>query len=154
MEGVRRMGNGRAGRLSIPAYNALLRSRGILLQEGKRQSFAQENVSASLIAQAKWRSKWEAAYANHLELQLKAKVIRSYRYEGLTLRLAKRKYHRTDFVIGHLDGTVELAQVKGWHKNLRAGIAGLKWAAQLYPMFAWTMKRWTGTGWDSNYVDI
>lgn len=101
-----------------------------------------------------FKSKWEASFANHLELQLKAKVIRSYRYEGLTLRLAKGKYHRTDFVIGHLDGTVELAQVKGWHKNLRAGIAGLKWAAQLYPMFTWTMKRWTGTGWDSNYVDI
>lgn len=103
---------------------------------------------------APYANKWEYNFANYLDLQQKAKEIRSWKYAGLTFTTAYRQYHRIDFIIGHNDYSVEIAQVKGYHKNLRAGIKGLKWAAQLYPMFTWTIKRWTGTGWDSNYVEV
>ena len=99
-------------------------------------------------------SKWEAAYANKLELEKHAGLIKAYKYEGISLQLSKGQYHRPDFIVWHLDNSIEMAQVKGWHKNMRAGIKGLKWAAQLHPWFTWTVKRWTGTGWDSNYVEI
>lgn len=101
-----------------------------------------------------YKSKWEASYAAKLELEKKANVIKGYAYEMHTFKLAHRQYHRTDFLIWHMDNSIEIAQVKGWHKNLRAGIKGLKWAAQLNPWFTWTLKRWTGSGWDSHYVDI
>ena len=105
-------------------------------------------------ASSPYRSKWEAAYASKLELEKQAKVIKDYIYEMHTFKLAHRQYHRCDFLIWHLDGSIEIAQVKGYHKNLRAGIKGLKWAAQLNPWFTWTLKTWTGTGWDSHYVEV
>ena len=101
-----------------------------------------------------YRSKWEAAFASKLELERRAGVIKGYEYEGMSFKLSKGQYHRPDFLIWHLDGSIEIAQVKGWHKNLRAGIKGLKWAAQQRPWFTWTLKRWTGTGWDSHYVEV
>ena len=101
-----------------------------------------------------YRSKWEAAFASKLGLEKRAGLIKAYKYEGISLQLSKGQYHRPDFLIWHLDGSIEIAQVKGWHKNLRAGTKGLKWAAQLHPWFTWTLKRWTGKGWDSHYVEI
>jgi hypothetical protein len=101
-----------------------------------------------------YRSKWEAAYASKLELEKRAGIIKAYAYENLTFKLAHRQYHRNDFLIWHLDGSIEIAQVKGYHKNIRAGVKGLKWAASLNPWFTWTLKRWTGTGWDSSYVEV
>jgi hypothetical protein len=95
-----------------------------------------------------YRSKWEAAMASRLDLEKRAGVIKDYQYEGLTLKLAKGQYHRPDFLVWHLDGSIELKQVKGWHKNLRAGIKGLKWAMQLNPWFKWTLaSRVKGGGW-------
>jgi hypothetical protein len=102
----------------------------------------------------KFKSKWEESYSAKLELEKRAGLIKDYAYEMHTFKLAHRQYHRTDFLIWHMDNSIEIAQVKGWHKNLRAGIKGLKWAAQLNPWFTWTLKRWTGKGWDSNYVEI
>ena len=101
-----------------------------------------------------YRSKWDAAYASKLELEKRAVVIKDYAYEMHTFRLAHRQYHRSDFLIWHLNGSIEIAQVKGYHKNMRAGIKGLKWAAKINPWFTWTLKRWTGTGWDSCYVEV
>jgi hypothetical protein len=102
---------------------------------------------------APYANKWEINYSVVLDLERRAGAIRSWKYAGVTFTLSKGQYHRIDFIIGHNDRSVEIAQVKGYHKNIRAAIKGLKWAAQLYPMFTWTIKRWTGTGWDSNYVD-
>jgi hypothetical protein len=103
---------------------------------------------------APYANKWEFNHAKVLELELRAGAIKSWTYETITFRLAYRQYHRSDFVIGHNDRTVEIRQIKGWHPNLRAGIKGLKWAAQKYPMFTWTIKWWTGTGWDGKYVEV
>ena len=107
---------------------------------------------AKLSGSSPYKSKWEAAYASKLELEKRAGLIQAWRYEGMTFTLSKGQYHRPDFIVWHLDGSIEIAQVKGWHKNMRAGTKGLKWAAQLNPWFTWTVKRWTGTGWDGEYV--
>lgn len=98
---------------------------------------------------APYRNKLETAYANYLEGQKLHKLIRDYAYENLTFKLAKGQYHRNDFLIWHLDGTIEICQVKGWHKNIRAGIKGMKWAAQLNPWFSWKLvRRNNHGGWD------
>ena len=103
---------------------------------------------------APYANEWEFNYAKVLDLELRVGAITSWTYETITFRLAYRQYHRSDFVIGHTNGTAEIRQVKGWHKNLRAGIKGLKWAAQKWPMFRWTIYRWTGSGWDGNDVEV
>lgn len=132
---------------------AASRVSGHMPQQGRASGTGQPIKLAQ--AAAPYKSKWEAIYANKLELEKKAGLIKGYAYEMHTFKLAHRQYHRSDFLVWHLDGSVELAQVKGkWHKNIRAGIKGLKWAAQLNPWFTWTIKRWTGTGWDSNYVEV
>lgn len=99
-----------------------------------------------------YRNKWELNYSKVLDLEQKAGIIRSWRYEGLTFRLAKGHYHRIDFLVGHNDRSIELVQVKGWHKNIRASLKGLHWAAQLYPQFIWRIVHWTGSGFDGEYV--
>jgi hypothetical protein len=102
-----------------------------------------------------YANKWEYQYSQVLALEQKAGAIASWRYGGITFTLAKKQYHKIDFIIGHTDHSIELAQIKGrWHKNIRAGIKGLKWAAQLYPMFRWTLKTWTGSGWESRLVEV
>ncbi len=103
---------------------------------------------------APYANKWELNYSKVLEMEQRVGAIKSWKYSGLTFTTAYRQYHRIDFIIGHNDRSIELAQVKGYHKNLRAGIKGLKWAAQMYPMFTWTIKWWTGTGWDGKYVEV
>lgn len=101
-----------------------------------------------------YRSKLEANFASKCALDNRAGLIKAYAYEMHTFKLAHRQYHRSDFLIWHLDGSIEIAQVKGWHKNLRAGINGLKWAASLNPWFHWTLKTWNGTDWDSQNVEV
>ncbi len=101
-----------------------------------------------------YSSKWELQYSKVLEVEKRVGAIKDWRYGGITFTLSKGQYHRIDFLIWHNNGQIELAQVKGYHKNLRAGIKGLKWAAQLHPWFSWTIKRWTGTAWDGEYVEI
>ena len=135
-------------------YKRVLKNRmGGSVRKGAMLSSDTPRVIAS--ARSSYRSQWEEKYAAMLNLELRANIIRSWHYEGITFTLAKHQYHRIDFVIGHIDGTVELAQIKGrWHKNIRAGMKGLKWAAQLFPMFIWTLKRLEGTLWHSERVEI
>jgi len=115
-------------------------------------------VSGSTIrprqASSPYKSKWELQYSTVLDTELKVGAIKGWCYGGISFTLAKGQYHRIDFLIWHTNGQIELAQVKGYHKNMRAGIKGLKWAAQLHPWFVWTIKRWTGTAWDGDYVAI
>ena len=104
-------------------------------------------------AHAPYRSKLEAAYAGHLELQKKAGLIEDWRYEPLTLKLSQGKYHRPDFLIWHRDKSIEMAQVKGYHKNLRASLTALKWAAQRNPWFLFTITRYPGH-WETRKVKL
>jgi len=104
-----------------------------------------------------YRSKWEAAYATKLDLEVTAGVIRSWRYEPMSFKLAVGKRYRPDFLIEHPLGAerkVEFVEVKGkWGKNRRDGLTHLAWCAQLYPMFTWTLTwRDVGGGWHQEEV--
>ena len=112
------------------------------------------SAAGSNPAPSPYASKWELNYAKYLDLQQKAGEIISWRYGRVTFRLAKGQYHRIDFIVLRKDLRVQMDQVKGWHPNLRAAIKGLKWAAQLWPMFYWTITKWNGLGWESTDVEV
>jgi hypothetical protein len=103
-----------------------------------------------------YKSKLEAAYASKLDLEQKAGLIKSWHYEPISLKLAKGKRYRPDFLIQYPDGLeqrLEFVEVKGrMFKNRRDGMTHLAWAAQLYPMFVWRIVRWTGHGFDAEYI--
>ena len=103
---------------------------------------------------APYANKWEMNYANYLDLQQQAGEILSWRYGRVTFRLAKEQYHRIDFIVQRKDVRIQMDQIKGWHPNLRAAIKGLKWAAQLWPMFYWTITTWNGSGWETMEVEV
>ena len=103
---------------------------------------------------APYDSKWELNYATYLDLQQKDGAILSWRYGRFTFRLAKGQYHRIDFIVKRCDLRNQMDQIKGWHPNLRAAIKGMKWAAQLWPMFYWTITKWNGSGWETVEVEV
>ncbi len=73
----------------------------------------QRSQVGNLAPSPQYRSKWESAYAAKLELEKRAGLIKAWSYEGITFRLAHGQYHRIDFLIWHLDNSIEMAQVKG-----------------------------------------
>ena len=104
-----------------------------------------------------YRSKWEAAYANKLELEKRAGVISAYWYEPFSLWLPGKVRYKPDFLIDHgvyrPDAQLEIVEVKGWSKNRRDGMTRLKIAAALFPCFTWRMVyRTKGGGWDGEYL--
>jgi hypothetical protein len=105
-----------------------------------------------------YRSKWEAQYAAKLDLEVKAGIIQAWRYEAMSFTLSKGKRYRPDFLIQHPDGMekrLEFVEVKGrWGKNRRDGMTHLKWCAQLYPMFTWTLAMREGQGWAHTLVIV
>ena len=105
-------------------------------------------------APSSYRSKWEETYAALLAMEQRAGIIHAWAYESMTLKLSKGKYHRIDFLIWHNDFSIELAQVKGYHKNIRDSMTHLKWAAQLNPWFRFTLKRRVGRDWESTTVEV
>jgi len=105
-------------------------------------------------APSPYKSKWDEAYGYVLVLEKQAGLIRDYGYETMSLKLSKGKYHRPDYTVWHLDGTIELRQVKGYHKNIRASLTALKWAAQKHPWFLFTLWRRVGQGWETEQVVV
>lgn len=106
-----------------------------------------------------YKSKWESAYAAKLDLEVRAGVIRSWRYEPMSFKLSKGKRYRPDFMVVHPDGLekrIEFREVKSrvWGKNRRDGITHLSWCAQLYPMFTWTLIFRNGQGWEEQPVQV
>lgn len=105
-----------------------------------------------------YKSKLEVAYAAHLDLELAAGLIMAWRYEPISFKLSKGKRYRPDFLVEHhscLGRKLELIEIKGqWTKNRRDGITHLKWAAQLYPMFKWTLMSRIGQSWESTDVEV
>src|SRR5689334_13081719 len=57
-------------------------------------------------------NKGEAAYAAHLEIQLRAGHISFYRYEAMTLKLADDCRLTVDFLVINADDEIELHEVK------------------------------------------
>jgi len=105
-------------------------------------------------ASSPYKSKWEEAYGYVMALEKQTGLIRDYGYETMTLKLAKGMYHRPDYTVWHLDGTIELRQIKGYHKNIRASLTALKWAAQRHPWYLFTLWRRVGQGWESTLVAV
>lgn len=105
-----------------------------------------------------YRSKWEAQYAVKLDLEVKAGIITAWRYEAMSFTLSKGKRYRPDFLIQHpygMERRLEFVEVKGrWGKNRRDGMTHLKWCAQLYPMFTWTLAMRDGQGWEHRPVIV
>lgn len=100
-----------------------------------------------------YRSKWEAAYAQRLELELKAGVIKGWWYEPFSLKLSKDKRYKPDFLVWSEAG-IEIVEVKGWSKNRRDGLTRLHWAATQYPCFVFRMVWRNGKGWDGQYITV
>ena len=107
-------------------------------------------------ASSPYKSKWEAAYANKLELEKRAGVIRQYWYEPFSIWLPGPVRYKPDFLIQYETShfpTMEMIEIKGWSKNRRDGMTRLKIAAALFPCFTWRMAyRTKGGGWDHDYV--
>lgn len=106
---------------------------------------------------APYKNKLEYTYAQVCEQEKRAGLIKDWTYESMTLKLSvalpgeRGDYHRTDFLKWHNDGSIEIAQTKGWHKNLRASLKGLRWAAQKNPWFRFTIYRYRN-GWACEVV--
>lgn len=101
-----------------------------------------------------YKSKWEESFAYDLVLQQRTNLIRHWGYEVMTLKLGKKKYHRPDFTIWHLDGSIEQAAVKGYHKNLRDSLTIIKWACKEHPWFRFSINRRDQQGWLKEAVMI
>ena len=117
---------------------------------------------APTVASPQYRSKWEAAYANKLELEKRAGHITGWRYEPFSLWLPGKIRYKPDFMVWRECGDgygkvarieIEIIEVKGWSRNRRDGITRLKIAAALFPCFVWRMVyRTKGGGWDGEYL--
>jgi len=101
-----------------------------------------------------FRSKWEVHFEAKLFLEKRCLLIKDYAYEPFTLKLATGKRKTIDFLIWHQDGSIELAEVKGHHPNIRASLTALSWAAQKNPWFNFTIYRWTGKEWERSDVMV
>jgi len=106
------------------------------------------------VSSTAYKSKWDEAYGYVMVMEKRCGLIKDFGYETMTLKLAKGKYHRPDYTVWHNDGTIELRQIKGYHKNIRASLTALKWAAQKHPWYLFTLWRKQGSGWESHQVEI
>lgn len=94
-------------------------------------------------------NKTETAYAAQLELEKQAGEITSYQFEAVKLRLGKKTFYTSDFLVLLKNGELELREVKGfWKDDARVKI---KTAAHLYPMFRFVgitkARKRDGGGW-------
>ena len=92
----------------------------------------------------------EERYAEHLDDEKLAGVVRAYWFKGIKLRLATRTSLEPDFLVQTSTGALELHEVKGhWEDDARAKI---KIAAALFPCFRFVAairagKRWRFETW-------
>lgn len=97
-------------------------------------------------------NKTEQAFAELLQGRLLAGEILGWMYEPLTFRLVdkgRRCSFSPDFMVQHLDATLEMVDVKAYRTEEDARVK-IKVAADRYPMFLWTWERrvageWTRT---------
>ena len=82
-------------------------------------------------------NKTEQAYAERLDLLRRGGEIRSWRFEGIKLRLAEKTFLTPDFYVVTHD-QMELHEVKGGFVEDDA-VVKIKVAAEMYPEFAFKM---------------
>ena len=88
----------------------------------------------------KFKSKLEAEYAQMLEAQARSGLIKSWMYEGITVRLADGVRFTVDFNVIALDGSLSMVEVKGPYMRDDARIK-LRVAARMFPMWSWFLVR-------------
>lgn len=94
--------------------------------------------------------KWNASYAQFLELEKQAGRIKHWWFEGFSIYLPGKVKYTPDFLIQYPDGLerpLHFVEVKGWSRNLRDGITRYKIAASLFPCFTWSMVKRERGGW-------
>ena len=127
-----------------------------LSKKGRRQDECNPaliSAAGSNPAPSPFRSPWEAAYAQKLELEKRAGLIHRYWHEPWSMWLPGKVRYKPDFLVEYSSGELEMIEVKGWSKNRRDGITRLKMAAALFPCFTWRLVyRTKGGGWDGEYV--
>lgn len=87
----------------------------------------------------KFRSKLEAEYAQMLEAQARSGLIKSWMYEGITVRLADGVRFTVDFNVLALDGSLSMVETKGFLRE--AARVRLLVAARMFPMWSWFLVR-------------
>lgn len=128
-----------------------------MLGRGGVVGHARKSLTAPVLRHGPYKNKLEYTYAQVCEMEKRAGEIKDWTYESMTLKLSvampgkRGDYHRTDFLKWHNDGSIEIAQTKGWHKNILASLKGLRWAAQKNPWFRFTIKRYKN-GWTSEEI--
>lgn len=88
----------------------------------------------------RYRSKTEAAYAAHLEMEKRAGTILDWKHEAVRLRLANGVWFLPDFLVRLPDGQALYHEVKGRGKNGRyftreKGRLKVRVAAETFPFW-------------------
>ncbi len=87
----------------------------------KGQNYGVSPAASRTYNNITYHSKKEAGYAQHLDLLIKAKEIKSWERQ-VKISLDVNGYHITnyymDFVVTHLDGTLEYTEIKGFETDL------------------------------------
>lgn len=99
------------------------------------------------------RSKTQAAWAEHLDLERAHGSVSFWLEEAVSLRLADRTWYRPDFLVVRPNGQIEMHEVKGfWRDDARAKF---KIAAELHPWAKfWVIMRAKGGGWSVEQAKV
>lgn len=95
-------------------------------------------------------NKTEAAYAQHLDLLVRAGELRGWSFEEVKLRLAEGAWYTPDFLIVRRDGSAEFHEVKGHMRE--AAALRLKLADERFPIPFVVVRRGKGGRWDCRAV--
>ena len=94
-----------------------------------------------------------------LHLQCRAGLIDEWRYESVTLHLARGLRYTPDFLVCvYVGGSrgiaqkIEFREVKGWSKNRRDGLTRLKMAAAHYPWWTFKLVERIGGQWKETII--
>jgi hypothetical protein len=96
-------------------------------------------------------TKTERLFANRLDMQKSANVIRGWKYERVNFKLddpetGRAINYRPDFLVWNLDGSVTLIEVKGgWIAE--KGMLKFRIAMSLYPEFRFELWQFKGSVW-------
>lgn len=98
-------------------------------------------------------TKTEERFAARLRMRKETGAIRDYQMHAITVLLddptqpgRKGCRYSPDALVVHLDGSIELAEVKGAYVREDAKLK-FRWARQAYPCFRWTWNVWARGEW-------
>ena len=111
---------------------------------------------ALLPIKREYDSKWEETYAAELVLRKHAGLIKNYWYHPFSMWLPGKVRYTPDFMIEYpagIEKKMDIIDVKGWHKNLRAAMVAIRVASGVFPCYTWVLvKKKKGGGWDETSI--